>query len=190
MNLRGLRGLDLFRCRQQFEGWGEKLGAAYYFYEFKRVSFEMRIRFNLIKIFLFLLLLNGCSDQESSKVYIPGPELKQSLEISISDTQAPVGKKIILHAERRSSGFVEVQEAEPEDGCAFTSKPPEFEGNVALNVLWKIEPEDGSYEFSFTESGERTIKFSKKGTYSIQARSSLWCPPGILSNKLVIEVSD
>ncbi|MBW7469844.1 hypothetical protein QQF73_09700 [Marinobacter sp. M216] len=139
--------------------------------------------------FLLVFFLNGCSDQEPAKMYIPGPEFQQSLEIAISVKQARVGKDILLNAERRSSGFIEVREVDSEGGCVFTSKPPESEGNVALNLQWKIEPDDGSYDFGFTESGERTLKFSREGIYSIQARSSLWCPPGILSNKLTIKVS-
>ncbi|TBW58859.1 hypothetical protein EZI54_03020 [Marinobacter halodurans] len=150
----------------------------------------MRISRKFSKLFvLFFLFLNGCSDQESSKMYVPGPDFQQSLKITIAEDQVSVGNEILLTAERQSSGFVEVQEAETKGACSFTSKPPELETNVALNIQWIVEPSNASYEFSFSKAGDRTIAFARPGVYTIQARSSLWCPPGILSNKIVVEVS-
>ena len=69
---------------------------------------------------LIAAVTTGCSSDiehiESDYIYVPGPDLFQSLTISASPLKVRAGEEIVLLAERKSEGFVRIKTSEFKGG--------------------------------------------------------------------------
>ena len=138
-------------------------------------------------IILMSMFLFGCTDKEYA--YVPGPEFTQEIKLSASQAKTKTNVATELIVARSTRGWV--KQSKPLFGfkkCHFTEAPPEYEGDVSLNVSFSVSPKAG-VTFSVSDEGKRTISFTKAGNYEVKAHSALWCPPGVSAKPITIEVS-
>jgi hypothetical protein len=148
----------------------------------------------LLSAICFLLLagfLPSCSEPPPpSEVYIPGDHFSVEVSVSISSTRVSVDEPLILHGERRSSGFIAVPLVDVPEGVQWwRSEPPAFEEEVAGNLRWVVKPESfARFNTDFRADLTREVKFSQPGTYTLSATSNTYGPEPVLSDQLIVTV--
>lgn len=146
-----------------------------------------------MKIFLILLIVvSGCSSKE--KVFVPGPDFYQSIELTVSSTEVKVGEEVALKVRREADGWLEKFRYEVDtrnpDVCWYRgSMPPKREEEVSPNIIFMTTPEGYQiYNTGHAALEGRTVRFTKPGKYKIKGHSSVWCAPGVTSNTVTITV--
>lgn len=144
-----------------------------------------------IALFLAVCLLAGCYEPAPpERVFIPGPESSTEITISVSTTKTIVEEPVILHAARRSTGFVEIPYREAPDGVRWWRQmPPAYEKEVAGNLRWFVTPEGKArFNTDFRKDFTREVRFPEPGVYELYAESALYGAEPVRSRTIIIEV--
>lgn len=127
------------------------------------------------------------------EVYVPGENFYQKVQLTASKYEVKVGEPLRLFVSRETDGWIEKSksgvEVDQPGICWLKSEPPKHESDVSFNINFKVSP-SGNHQFDVgmkAVSG-RSIMFNSPGKHTIVGRSSLWCPPGIISNQIEIMV--
>lgn len=157
-------------------------------------AFPAMIRNDLLIAFSFLLaavILQACSDPPPPpNVYIPGSSFKVEVTISVPTTTVSVDEPLVLHGQRRATGFMQVPYSDVPDGVQWwRSQPPAFEEEVAGNLRWIVEPTGAArFNTDFRPDLTREVRFSKPGTYTLSATSNIYGEEPVSSKRVTITV--
>lgn len=126
-----------------------------------------------------------------AEVFIPGPEATTTVSVSASSAHAAVGEPVVLTAERRASGFIQVPIGKVPEGVGWwRSEPPSYEESVADNLRWMVQPEGQSrFNTDFRPDHKRIVQFTSPGVYRLHGISALYGPSTVRSNEITIEVT-
>jgi len=125
------------------------------------------------------------------KVYAPGENFYQKIELTASKYEVKVGEPLRLFVSRETNGWIKKSRSEIDQAgkCWLKNEPRKHEVDVSFDVSFEVTP-PGSHEFDVgmkAVSG-RSVMFDSPGEHIIVAKSSLWCPPGTISNQIAILV--
>lgn len=89
-----------------------------------------------------------------------------------------------------NSGYVEVPYSDlSEDMQWWRQMPPAYEGEVAANLRWIVQPEGmARFNTDFRKDFTREIRFTEPGLYRLYGISSLYGPEPVMSQVLTILV--
>lgn len=151
-----------------------------------------RLNKSIAVLVLCLILSSGCEPRPPENVYVPGPSAQETVTISVSKVKGKVGEPLILHASRKTRGYILVKSSTlPEEACWWRSEPPAEEKEVADNLKWVIEPSgSATFNVNYRSDHARDVVFLKAGKYKLKGYSAVWCPPVTASDEVEIEISE
>jgi hypothetical protein len=107
-------------------------------------------------------------------VYVPAPDFKHEISLFVPH-EARVGEWVPLRVARHIGPFVRVFRGNvPTGAAAIEVVPPAIQEQVAANVSWTVIPEKiAEFDLSRSRSDpwDRSVRFSKAGTFQIRALS-------------------
>ena len=130
----------------------------------------MQLKSRLLIVFL-ITPLSVCCQGESTHVYVPAPDYRQKLSISVVNQpfgSSKAGEWLELKATRATGPWVKIERTQLDpEGCWWARQPPAIEENVQGNVRWHVDPKDFAvFNIPGRDSriGERFVRFTKRFT--------------------------
>lgn len=141
--------------------------------------------------FVLLLPLAACTET-LSRVFVPGTAYTETVRAwtEQGDTaRVRVGEALVLHAERHSGPWVEVDRGSLDAGACWVARDPGHEEEVAGMIGWYVNP-PGAAEFGgFRTDLSADVTFSRPGTYALTPGSNGLCSAPYLGNVLHVIVA-
>jgi hypothetical protein len=129
---------------------------------------------------------------EPARVFVPGHAYTESIRVWTEQGESAsvrVGDPLVLHAERRSGPWIEVDHDSLPPGACWWTSAPTFEQEVAGTLKWTAEPsEPAVFNTNLRLDGSREVRFTRPGTYTLTPESSGWCGEPYEGNALRVAV--